>query len=335
LIIHPIEVGNKIELQRKDNVPLLTISLKDIEGVSAPTQSKGTFRKKNDLLIEMVVSNNNNNNNQHKNSIKLYVKKKYVWEILNQIKHLQRLEEEYWETINLQYSVNGEPMSSAIYYKTPFLAKGEEVLWIIRKGHGKLHKHIDWLQALTNFRVIRYHFRTHKFETVFLYDVEDIIIANQHTTSTSSRIGTFTRRENKSSFLLTKRMTSPNKNSTVGDVIFVHNGKPFITFYQIQDPVALAELAKTTAKQYFSHDNKSSSMQIQKHEQKVESEKTNPLQIEGKTLQIICTGCGNINPNKSIFCNKCGSELRTCCSKCDNFNPAGSAFCNKCGFTLR
>ena len=340
LIIHPIEVGNKIELQRKDNTPLLAISLKNIEAVSPLTQSKGTFRKKNELLIEIVVSNDNNNN-QHKNSIKLYVKKKYVWEILNQIKNLKRLEEEYWETINLQYSVNGEPMSSAIYYKTPFLANGEEVLWIMRKSHGKLHKHIDWLQALTNFRVVRYHFCTHKFETVFLYDVEDIIITNQHTTSTSSRIGTFTRRENKSSFLLTKRMmTSPNKNSTVGDVIFVRNGKPFITFYQIHDPVALAELAKTTAKQYFSQDNKSSSMlllqqqQEQEQEQKAESEKTDPLQIE-KTLQTICTSCRNINPNKSIFCNKCGSELRTCCSKCDNFNPAGSAFCNKCGFTLR
>jgi hypothetical protein len=42
--------------------------------------------------------------------------------------------------------------------------------------------------------------------------------------------------------------TGRSKSRTVGDVAFIHEGKPFITFYQIPDPHGVARLAKAASK---------------------------------------------------------------------------------------
>ena len=46
---------------------------------------------------------------------------------------------------------------------------------------------------------------------------------------------------------------------------------------------------------------------------------------------LVCSKCGNNNPQSARFCNSCGARLPLACTKCGNINPEGSAFCNKCG----
>ena len=46
---------------------------------------------------------------------------------------------------------------------------------------------------------------------------------------------------------------------------------------------------------------------------------------------LVCSKCGNNNPQSARFCNLCGARLPLACTKCGSINPEGSAFCNKCG----
>ena len=49
-----------------------------------------------------------------------------------------------------------------------------------------------------------------------------------------------------------------------------------------------------------------------------------------------CPKCGNVVPDGSAFCNKCGTPLNTsvACRHCGNEVPAGSVFCPRCGKML-
>ncbi|HOT76634.1 MAG TPA: zinc ribbon domain-containing protein, partial [Candidatus Wallbacteria bacterium] len=54
-------------------------------------------------------------------------------------------------------------------------------------------------------------------------------------------------------------------------------------------------------------------------------------------VNFVCLKCSNINPENSIFCNKCGNKLiveKKVCNKCLTENPENSNFCNKCGNNL-
>ena len=59
--------------------------------------------------------------------------------------------------------------------------------------------------------------------------------------------------------------------------------------------------------------------------------------------QIICRGCGTINPNQAQFCGKCGQKLPVAapptadtifCPYCEARNVASAMFCKNCGRAL-
>ncbi len=58
---------------------------------------------------------------------------------------------------------------------------------------------------------------------------------------------------------------------------------------------------------------------------------------------VSCKDCGNLNPEGSTFCAKCGAALKVndssmmtvACQRCENMNVEGSSFCSKCGSALK
>lgn len=132
---------------------------------------------------------------------------------------------------------------------------------------------------------------------------------------------------------------------TIGDVIFIAEGKPYITFSQIADPHGLASVVKSLRKQQ-THMRIGGQVQTKprREEQTTFSQLDNKMQgVQTKTVtsnsnkivDIICNKCGNNNnPKGSKFCNKCGFKLQNNCTNCGNINQENSAFCNQCGFAL-
>jgi class 3 adenylate cyclase len=51
---------------------------------------------------------------------------------------------------------------------------------------------------------------------------------------------------------------------------------------------------------------------------------------------MLCTACGETNPESARFCGKCAAPLgqTVLCPACGAANPAGHRFCNACGGAL-
>ncbi len=112
----------------------------------------------------------------------------------------------------------------------------EEVIWSFPITKGFFKKTVVQERQITNHRVIQ------GDGYIGLSLLDDIVVMNQHRVSDSSYTsvggGRYTPRIG--------RGTSTSK--TVGDVAFIHKGKPFFIFYQIPDPQGVARLAKAARK---------------------------------------------------------------------------------------
>jgi hypothetical protein len=109
--------------------------------------------------------------------------------------------------------------------ETPILLN-EETIW---RGHvmkGIIHKEVAEIRLITNARV------THNNTVFNLSDLDDIIVMNQHYSSQNT------------------------KGITIGDLVFIHQGKPVIIFRQIRDPQGVASLANTARKTAIQNANK-------------------------------------------------------------------------------
>lgn len=97
---------------------------------------------------------------------------------------------------------------------------------------------------------------------------------------------------------------SESERIEIGDVVFMYQGQPYITFEKVQDPQGVASIARS-ARQAF----------LQRKE--ATSEKN-----------IYCIQCNAKNAADSKFCSRCGASLSLGgCPKCGKVNQADSAFC--------
>jgi hypothetical protein len=100
-----------------------------------------------------------------------------------------------------------------IYPMTPFLAPDEQLAWYNMKTSGTFTKKVDWVQALTNFRVLEYNFKSHQSTSLPLSLVDNAIVTNAEL---------FT---NKSKRAAVIQGSAKSNSVTVGDVIFTQSGK--------------------------------------------------------------------------------------------------------------
>lgn len=198
---------------------------------------------------------------------------------------------------------------------------GEEVLWRNEKTKGIFKKSVLEVQIITNYRIIKNDFG------VMLKDIDDITVMNQHRVSQSDYIGASYGRYGRFGM-----GNTTSRSKTIGDVVFMIDGRPVIVFGQIVDPTGVARLAKSFKKQIIQ-----TIKAIEKENYKIqkEIEKAN----KPKTVRrggIACGQCNHNNPQKAKFCNSCGSKLeQLSCSNCGAINPPNSAFCNECGNNLQ
>lgn len=110
-------------------------------------------------------------------------------------------------------------------------AAREEVIWSFPTTKGWFKKTIVQERQLTNYKVIQ------GSGHIGLALLDDIVVMNQHRVSDSSYTSVGGGRYSP------RIGTGRSKSRTVGDVAFIHEGKPFFIFYQIPDPHGVARLA--------------------------------------------------------------------------------------------
>ncbi len=321
MVIYPMEAGNKLDLQTKDGLSLFATGLNFIQSVNTVSRPEGLLKRTN-LSVEIKYGDQTGGG-----SITVDIEDKKVNEFIQIVQNLSQISKGYWSTAECIHNHRNKPAVSKVFYKAPFLAENEEVLWMRTMDEGIINRHVRMLFALTNFRAIQYDFKTHECGRVFLSTVDDIVVMNQHRESDSQSSGTYRRTGNYTG-------TSGERSTTsriVGDVVFMADGRSMIQFSHVTDPEGLVRLAKAACDDIKEAEKKFP--QRQKTEGTIRSGAigTAPQALQD---QIVCPSCKQLISAGANFCNNCGAKVSYVCSKCGHTNPEDSKFCNSCGFAL-
>src|SRR5919197_5594157 len=95
----------------------------------------------------------------------------------------------------------------------------ERIVWHNELTKGFFHKQVVETQRITNYRVIQNN------SQISLKDIDDIVVMNQRRISQSSHMGTYSGRYTRFGY-----GTSSSTGISVGDVVFMHQGRPYIIF---------------------------------------------------------------------------------------------------------
>jgi hypothetical protein len=137
--------------------------------------------------------------------------------------------------------------------------------------------------------------------------LKDIVVNNQRRVSNSNSIGSYSR----SRYNLSGVGNTKTTSMTVGDIVFIAEGKPYITFRQISDPHGLARVVKSIRKQQINVQIGGPIETKQELTQSTEFQiSKGQTETSNNTVIISCNQCGNSNPKGSKFCNKCGSSYK-------------------------
>jgi len=276
-----------------------TLRIQDIREVKVSSFTKGTFKKKEDLIVEIKCVGAD----KREYLVKIDVEDKYAYEIVKEITLLKQIESDpaYWTHRSLTFKNHfGQINSVDLYSLTPFLSTGEEILW--QKHKINPNKVIFWIDIVTNYRVFQYNYQEHKGAVIVFPSLDEVKTINE---VQGNGFGAY----NASSPYLSGIQPS-GATGVLGDVVFYYQGSPWITFDQVNDPETLSTVVTTLN-------------QVQSN---------TPEGPAQRPDQLSCPKCGNVeNPAGSKFCNSCGSALFPVCPKCGNSNPAGALFCGQCG----
>jgi hypothetical protein len=181
----------------------------------------------------------------------------------------------------------------------------ETDIWFHHITEGFFRKKVVQTLKITNRRV------SIGWDDIALDLLDDIVVMNQHRVSESNytsfggmrgspRIG-----------------TGKSKSKNVGDIVFIYQGNPRITFRQIPDPQGVARLAKAARKRLLEEKKAVEKMNKARLQEQQQREKQQQQQ-QKKRISITTT------TNKGT----------TTCPRCNSKNPEGSKYCNNCGLRL-
>jgi hypothetical protein len=230
MVLRPIEAGNLVELCNSNQVQF-TITSGAFRGLQVLKETKKSFmRKKEDLHIELLFYSDQQQKQQQKeSSILMNIEDKEVPRITQYVQGIIELgNNNYWSNV----------------YGLPFLLEGESIIWSNLQTEGTFKKRATWLEVVTNYRILQYSYQQHAANAVSLAALEDIVVMNQKRISQSTGYGSYGR----SKYHIAGSGGSRSTGMTIGDIVFVSQGRPFITFSQVQDPRGLAKLIKSIRK---------------------------------------------------------------------------------------
>jgi ribosomal protein L40E len=176
----------------------------------------------------------------------------------------------------------------------------ENIIWQNNVMTGIIHRKVVETQVITNFHVKQ------NSTSIRLSDIDDIVVMNQHR---ESQFQGNRYRVRGSGF---SYGTGRSSGKSIGDLVFIYQGQPSITFRQISDPSGVVRLAKAARRNMIQQLENVEKQQIrdqkERERQRSFKEKTENLRSSNINDRM-CKGCQGYNPPDALFCNKCGSKL--------------------------
>jgi len=298
IILHPIETIHSVEFGNKNKKEIHSgFQFQHISRVRIIDDVKKSFlREKKDKLLGLTLTDGH-----AELEIIVNVEDKEADTILKDLEVLRNFDiVNYWQPFRLPYeNDDGNIVYTEIFPKTPYLAENEVLLWYRVETKGAIHRHIFWIEAITNFRVFQYNFENHLANYIILTSLDDVAVTNRYRASSGTRTGAFTGARYRSMGGGFYTSTGNSTSTSIGDVVFMYNGKPLIQFNQVSDPSGVTKLVQSARKHLLS---------LQKIVMK-EQKKNDAIQID-KIDSNLCPDCKFNNPISSKFCSQCGSKLK-------------------------
>lgn len=252
--------------------------------------------------------------------------------------------EKYWTGYSLSIpNFDGKVKTRNIYPLTPFLAEDEEIIWQNSRTDKSIRPEpIISIDMLTNYRVLHYNYYEHSGKAILLPSLEDVEVTDEKYIPITAKTGGYARPKSDKLDLILRNTSIGN---TTGDITFIYEGKPYITFTQISDPSRLANVAKAL-KENLSQIKIGEPIELENENSVPEQQEFKTRQQEltlkheeqreqiGKNIRTICIKCGNKNTDNANFCSRCGNRLSPVCHRCGHSNPIESIFCSQCGAKL-
>lgn len=195
------------------------------------------------------------------------------------------------------YKSNDEFKSIEINPWSVFLQTNESLLWSYQKESGIINKRVIETFNITNFRIFSWNFKTNKNAgLLMMQDLDNIVIMNTGRSYNSIRYGTY------SSFARGFGVSggqSSGTSSTFGDIVFLLDGKPIITWQGVSDPNGLKKLIMAVKNALYPK------KELQRWMTGIKSD--NPAIVHNIS---VCLRCGTKNVKDASFCSNCGHVLR-------------------------
>jgi len=291
IIFHIQESGHQIEFRNSKNKnENLILNFQNISQVSIIEEIKKKFLgEKKDKLLGLTLRDGN--------EIIINVEDKEAENIQKDLEVLRNTDTvNYWRSINLPYeNDSGAITNIEILPNTPFIARNEILLWYRTETKGLVHKNITWIDAITNYRIFQYNFENPGANYVILTSLDDIAVTNRYRVSAGQNYGFFTGQRYGSMRSGFYNSTGNSKSTSIGDVVFLANGRPFIKFNQVGDPSGMVKLVESARKHL-------------RDLQRIVA-RTEKKTVSNEINTIFCPDCNFSNPTSSKYCNQCGSKL--------------------------
>jgi len=297
MIIYPVELGFFVEFKNSKDRDFAGKGFRQTDVLELNTKTTvkdGLFRKKEDMLLEIIFKHNGGTKR-----LLVNVDDKHVSEIVDIINTNKNLDYDYYlGYLEVPFEKDGVIASTKLQPKIPVLSENEELLWTHTETDGVLSTRARWIDAVTNMRIFQYNFKSHLSSYAIIPRIDDVIVTNQKRISESQSSGIYYSQRFGS--MRSGRGTGKTTTSsiTIGDVIFMVDGRPFITFHQIKDPHGLARITKSVKRQAMQIEK-----QLKKREKNGEKRKT-------AKASVTCQKCEKPNLINANFCSHCGSALK-------------------------
>ena len=238
--ILPVELGNKLVLHNGTNgINKTEIKLSQIKQIGTCEKS-GDFMDKDQMFVKILLENNV--------TVMLDFDDYKINEFISLVDDFSKLDSTFWKFVEVKLGTRDYLKTAKMYYQTPFLAEGEELLWSYVGTEGVFEKKASFVMALTSFRALIYYFDTHDSECILLSVVDDILEMNTRRVSPATETGSFSSAELYSMRMGSYGSIGDSPSRKIGDVVFMKDGERIITFGQMTDPNGLVNLAKSIKK---------------------------------------------------------------------------------------
>jgi hypothetical protein len=316
MYLHPIEVGNYIELGKKNKKDShgYIIKLKDLVDVKVLEETVGSIRKRQDLLLGLTfIDNSSDDSVTREQDITINIEDSRAHEIVDLLKEFKNMEEggAYWTKSKITYTITNERQRrTEIYLETPFFAQDERILWMFMITENVMNT-VIFIRVLTNFRILEYNYELHVGRAIALKHIEDVIVRKVVNKKVKSdQFGIFTNSDS----TVDGNEKSITEIKSIGDVEFVTEEGALITIESVGNPDQIARIVKEQKEKIVSFETEiQAGKKIPNWKYSGEDDPFHILSLLGKECCAICgrvLGFMKYSPKKEWnidgrLCNEC------------------------------